>query len=148
MRLDGVDDFVVLVVLPADIYADLYVRAFDLGSQRLTDVVEQAGARRARFGVYAQLRRQNAAELGHFDGVHQHILPIAGAVIQPSQQLYQFVVQTVYIGLQNGTFALLADAVFPASRRAFSTISSILVGWILPSAISFSSAIRATSRRT
>ena len=34
------------------------------------------------------------------------------------------------------------------SRRAFSTISSMRVGWMRPSAISFSSARRATSRRT
>ena len=34
------------------------------------------------------------------------------------------------------------------SRRAFSTISSMWVGWMRPSAMSFSSARRATSRRT
>ena len=42
----------------------------------------------------------------------QNILPVAGAVVQPAQQLDQFVIQTVDIGFQHSTFALLTDAVF------------------------------------
>ena len=111
VRFHSMNDFWILIVLLADIHADLYMRAFDFGSQCLSDIVQQTSTT-CQIGIQSQLRSQNTRQLCHFNGVRQDILPVAGTIIQPTQQLNHFIVDTMHIGFQNGTFALLPNAVF------------------------------------
>ena len=112
------DDFRTFVVLLADIYANLYMRAFNFSSQSLTNFVQQTGTP-CHVGIQSQFRGKNAAELGNFDGMLQDILPVAGTVIEPSQQLDHFVVDAVNIGFQNSMFAFCTNPLFHFSFCLF-----------------------------
>ena len=69
----------------------------------------------------------NCSQVSYFNGMLEHILSIAGAEPQPSQQLDQLWVKAVYIGIEGGLLTFLPNNSL-TSRRAFSTISSILAG--------------------
>src|SRR5579883_2887017 len=43
------------------------------------------------------------------DGVCQHVLSVAGAEVQASEQLQQFGLQAMHVGLHRGPFALLTN---------------------------------------
>ena len=60
--------------------------AFGLVVGRLADVVQQAAAA-GQLAVEAHLLGQHAGEEGHFDRVPQHVLAVAGAEVQPAQQV-------------------------------------------------------------
>ena len=108
---DGVDNRLALPVLPGHLHANLHVGALHLVVQSLADVMEQAGPL-GHGGVQPQLAGHHAGEEGHLDRVVQDVLPIAGAVAQPAQELDQLVVDAVDAHLQHGTLALLLDGGF------------------------------------
>ena len=112
---------------------------------RLADVVQEPAAP-AQGAVQADLLGQQAGQKRHLDRVLQHVLRVAGAELEPAQQVEQLFVQA-------RTFASCAAA-RPSWRMCRSisscvsmTTSSMRVGWIRPSWISFSSASLAISRR-
>ena len=88
----------------------------------------------------------HAGDEGHFDAVPQHVLAVAGAEVQPAQQVDQPLVQAVDGQFQAGLFADLLDVPLQLLLRG-DTISSIRAGWMRPSAMSLFRASRATSRR-
>jgi hypothetical protein len=45
----------------------------------------------------------------HLDGVVQHVLAEAGAVLLAAQELHQIRVQTLHAGLEHGALALCLD---------------------------------------
>ena len=80
VRLDGMDDFLGFLVLAGQIHTDGHVAALDLVVDRLAQVVEKAGP----FGgghVHAQLRSQKPGDVGNLDGVVEHVLTVACAVL-------------------------------------------------------------------
>ena len=106
--LDGVDDVLALPVLPGQLHADLDMGALHLVVDGLAQVMEQA--RPLGLGhVDADLGGEKSGQLGHLDGVVEHVLAIAGAVVLAAQQLDQFRVQAVDVGLEHGALALGAD---------------------------------------
>ena len=106
--LDGVNDSIRLLVLPGQIHADGDVAALHLVVDSLADVVEEA---RTLGGVHihAQLRGHKTGNVGHFDGVIQHVLAVAGAVAHAAQKLDQLGIEAVDIGLKHGTLAFGLD---------------------------------------
>lgn len=104
VRLDGVDHLAVLLVLAADVHADLDMAALDLVVQGLADVMQQAGA--AGHGdVDPQLAGQQPGQPGHLHAVGQRILPKAGAVLEPADQLDQVGVQAMDAQFHHGPLA-------------------------------------------
>ena len=74
----------------------------------LAQVVEQAGPLGLGH-VGADLGGQQARQVGHLDGVVEHVLAVAGAVVLAAQQLDQLRVQAVDVGLKHGALALGLD---------------------------------------
>ena len=74
-----------LAVLAEEVDADLQVRALHLAIDRLADVVHERGAD-GDVGVEADLPRHDAGEARDFGRVIEHVLPVAGAVLQPAHQ--------------------------------------------------------------
>ena len=102
--LDSVDDLGVLLVLAADIHADLDVAALDLVVEGLADVMQQAGA--AGHGdVDPQFAGQQPGQPGHLHAVGQSVLAKAGAVLEPADQLDQVGVQAVDAKLHDSPLA-------------------------------------------
>ena len=108
VRLNGVDDVLFFPVLPGVLHAQRHVGALELVVKSLADVVEQTGAL-GSLHVRAQLRRHHAGDMADLDGVLQHVLAVAGAVVQLAQQLLQLRVQSADTGLQHGALALGTD---------------------------------------
>ena len=106
--LDGVDHILALPVLPGQLHADLHVGALHLVVDGLAQVMEQAGALGLGH-VHADLGGQQARQLGHLDGVVEHVLAKAGAVVLAAQQLHQLGVEAMDVGLKHGPLALGAD---------------------------------------
>ena len=106
--LDGVDDVLFFLVLAAELHTKLDVGALHLVVNGLADIVQQT---RTLGGghIGAQLRRHHAGDMGHLDGVLQHILAVAGAVMQAAQQLLQLRMHASHAGFQSSTLALGAD---------------------------------------
>ena len=74
---------------------------------RLADVVQQA----ALLGlghIGADLRRQQARQPGGLDDVVQHVLAVAGAVLEAADQLDQLRVQAGHAGVVGGLLTGLA----------------------------------------
>ena len=65
----------------ADVDADLHVAALDLVVKGLADVMQQAGAA-GQLNVDAQFASHQAGQPGNFQRVVQHVLAVAGAVLQ------------------------------------------------------------------
>ena len=86
------------------------MRALELVVDGLADVMQQAGALGQRH-VGAQLRGHQAGQVGHLDGVLEHVLAVARAVSHAAQELDQFVVDAVHVGLKDRLLAGLADLV-------------------------------------
>ena len=82
----AVDDLERHVVLLGERRADGGVRALDLMVDRLADVVEQA-ADLGGLDVGAQLRGDDRREVARLDAVEEHVLAVAGAVLEPAERL-------------------------------------------------------------
>ena len=108
MGLDGVDDLFLFLVLPGVLHAQRHMGAFKLVIQRLADIVQQTRAL-GGMDVGAQLGGHHAGDMGHLNRVLQHVLAIAGAVMETAQQLLQLGMQAADAGLQHGALALGAD---------------------------------------
>ena len=104
----GVDHPLIDAVLLQDLHADLHMRALHLVIDGFAEVMEQR-----RFlgdlGVQAQFRRDHGRDIGHFDGVGQHVLAVAGPKMKPAQELDYLFGQVVYPHLHGGRFADLLD---------------------------------------
>ena len=98
----------VFLVSAGQVHTDLDMAALDLVVHGLAQVVEQTGPLGGGH-VRAQLRGQQPGDVGHLDGVVQHVLAVAGAVVHPTQQLHFLRVQVVDVGLQHGALALGPD---------------------------------------
>ena len=65
-------------------------------------------ARLASVDVGAQLGGHDAGQMRDLDGVLEHVLAVAGAVLQPAEQLDELGVQAVDAGLEGRLLAGLA----------------------------------------
>ena len=115
---DAVDDVRALFVFAGDVGADLGMGAFHLVVDGLADVMQQAAAL-GQGDVRAQLGCHDAGQMGHFDGVLEHVLAVGGAELQAAQQLDQLGVQAVDVGIEGGLFALLPDALLHLAAGFF-----------------------------
>ena len=70
--------------------------------------MQQTGALRRRH-IDAKLRRHKSGNMGHLDGVIQHVLAIAGTVSHAAKKADEFGVETVYICLEHGALAFGLD---------------------------------------
>src|SRR5262249_2237978 len=86
--------------------ANLRVRAFDLVRHSLADVVQQRAAAGGRDGR-AELTRDEPGELSALDQVIEHVLTVARAELELSQELHQLWVEAVHPSLERRTLALL-----------------------------------------
>ena len=122
-------DGAILVVSAADgpmpqtrehilLVADDGVGAFHLVIHRLADVVQQTDPL-GLFLVHPQLGSHGAAEEGHFQGVLENVLTIAGAVLEPADQVDQLGVHAVGAHVKGGLLAGLADAGLDLFRDFF-----------------------------
>ncbi len=107
----GVDHFGPLAVALQQVGADLGMAAFGLVVGRLADVVQQAATPGQR-AVQPDFLGHHAGDEGHLDAVPQHVLAVAGAEVQPAQQLDQPLVQVVDGQLLAGVLAELQDVLF------------------------------------
>ena len=104
----GVDDFGAFAVALEQVGADLRVAAFRVVVGRFADVVQQAGAA-GEDGVHAHLFGHHAGDEGHFDRVPQHVLAVAGAIVQPAEQVDDAFVEAADLRFLHGFFAVAAD---------------------------------------
>ena len=106
--LDGVDDFLGLLILAGDVDADGHVAALDLVVDGLADIVQEAGALGGGH-VDAELGSEQAGNVRNLDGVVEHILAVTGAVLHAAEQLDELGMQAVDVCLENGALALGLD---------------------------------------
>ena len=104
----GVNHLGPLAVALQQIGADLRMPAFGLVVGRLADVVQQAAAPGQR-AVQADFVGQHAGDERHLDAVAQHVLAVAGAEVQPAQQVHHPLVHAVDVDLLAGLLAQLLD---------------------------------------
>ena len=104
----GVDHFAALAVALEQVGADLGVAAFGLVVGGLADVVQQA-APPGQHAVHADLFGQHPGQEGHLDAVPQHVLAVAGAEVEPAQEVDDPLVQAVDVDLLAGRLAQLLD---------------------------------------
>ena len=109
VSLDRVDNRVALLILAGDINADLNVAAFDLVIERLTDIMQQTCSL-AHGRIKTELRSDHTGDITNLEGMHQHILTVAGTVFQTTEDLDELGMQTVYAGVEHRTFTCLLDA--------------------------------------
>ena len=74
-----------LAVLAEEVDAELEMRALQIAIDRLADVVDERGAH-GDLRVEAELPRHDAGEERDFLRVVQHVLPVAGAELEPPHQ--------------------------------------------------------------
>ena len=118
VRLDGVDDDGVLLVLSGKLDAQLDVAAFHLVVDGFAEVVEQACALCQRH-VDAQLGRHQARNVRDLNGVVQNVLAVGRAVFLAAQELDQLGVQIVHARFERGAFALDLDGVVDLAAGLF-----------------------------
>ena len=118
VRGDAVDDLRALVIALGHLHAQLDVRALQLVIDGLADVVQQARALGKRH-IRAQLRGHQAGEVGHLDGMLEHVLSVAGAVAHAAEQLDELMVDAVHVRLEHGLLAGLADLVVHLAAGLF-----------------------------
>ena len=110
VRLDRVDDGLVLLVLAGEVHADGHVAALDLVVDGLAQVVEKTCALGDR-NVGTQLGGDEPRDVGDLDGVLQHVLAVARAVFHAAEQLDDLGVETVDVRFEGGALTLLTDGV-------------------------------------
>src|SRR5450830_775125 len=103
VRLDGVAHALRLAVLLAELLRDVGVRTVDLVVDGLADVVQQAGAL-GDLDVGAQLGGHDAGEMGYLDGVVEHVLAVAGAVLEAPEDSDEFGRHAVHVRVEAGLF--------------------------------------------
>ena len=108
MRLDGVDDDGVFLVLPGKVGAQLHMAALHLVVDGLAQVMQKT-CPLCQGHIHAQLRSHQSGNVRHLDGVVQHVLTVRGAVLLTTQNLHQLRVQVVHAGFVAGSLAFLPD---------------------------------------
>ena len=86
MAEGGVDDFGAFAVALEQVGADLRMAAFRVVIGGFADVVQQAGTA-GEVAVQAHFFGHHAGEERDFDRVPQHVLAVAGAEVQPAEQV-------------------------------------------------------------
>ena len=84
------------------------MRAFHFVIHTLAQIVQQARALGSLY-VSPQLRGHHARQLRHLNGVAQHILAVAGTVMQAAQHFHQLRVQPAHAGFKGGALAFGFD---------------------------------------
>ena len=84
------------------------MRAVDLVVDRLADVVQQAGAL-GDLDVGAELGGHDAGEVRDLDGVVEHVLAVAGAVLEAPEDPDELGRHAVDVGVEAGLLAGLLD---------------------------------------
>src|SRR5215211_8346223 len=97
-----------LAVATREVAADERVRALDLVRDRLADVVQQGRAARG-LGGGAELVGHHRRQVSALDRVGEHVLAVAGAVLQAAEDLDQLGVQAAHVGLEGRLLAALDD---------------------------------------
>ena len=108
MGLDGVDDVIPLLILPGELHAQSHMGALHLVVHGLAQIVEQS-CPLGGLDISAQFRRHHAGNVADLDGVLQHILTVAGPVMETAQHLHQLRVQVPHAALKGGALTLRFD---------------------------------------
>ncbi len=116
VRLDAVRDGLGDAVAAGQLGAEDGVRALELAVDRLADVVQQ-GATAHDVDVGADFARQQGADLGRLDGVHELVLAVAGAVLEPAEGADDLGVKAGAVRLQHRLFAGLLELVLDVLAR-------------------------------
>ena len=105
---DRVTDLGLLLQTTSDLGADDRVRALDLVRHGLTDIVQERTTP-GELNVGTQLGGDDAGNVGRFDDVLEHVLPVRGSVLEPAEDPDELGVHVGDPGLEHGPFATLAD---------------------------------------
>ena len=116
MAAGGMHYFWPFAVAFQEVGADLGVTALGLMVGRLADVVQQA-ATPGQGAVEADFLGHHAGDEGHFHAVPQHVLAIAGAEMQATQQADQPLVQAADGQFLAGVLAQLLDVLLQLLLR-------------------------------
>ena len=108
MRGDRVHDLEGKAVARRDGRADRRVRTLDLVVDRLAHVVEEAAGLRGQH-VSPELRGDDRGEAAGLDDVVQHVLAVAGAELEASEEARDLGRQAGHAGVVRGRVAGLAD---------------------------------------
>ena len=104
----GMDDFGRFAMAFEDIGADFGVSPFHIMVGGLANVVQQSAAA-AQGTVQADQFRQHPRQESDLDRMAQHVLAVAGAKVQASQQVDDAGGQPWHIGFVDRLFALLLN---------------------------------------
>ena len=105
VRLDGVDDDGIFLVLLGQLHAELDVAALHLMVDGLAEVMQQACALGQRH-IDAQLAGQQTGDVCNLNGVVQDVLAVGSTVFLTAQQFDELRVQIVDARLKRGALAL------------------------------------------
>ena len=117
MALHRVDHVVGLAELLQDVAAELEMGSFLLAVDRLSDVVQQAGAL-GNLGAGAELARHARGEPRDLLRMLQDVLAVGRPVLQPPEQLDELGVKVRDRELESGRLPFLSD-LFPQLRADF-----------------------------
>ena len=99
-----------LLVAARELTAHERVWSLDLVTDRLADVVQERCSPRG-LGARSELSGHHRRQPRHLDRVGEHVLTVAGAELEPAQELDQLGVNGVDVGLEQGLLTLLDDVV-------------------------------------
>ena len=111
MRNDCVLHFLRFAVSFGIGQSDFRMRAFHLVIQSFSDIVQKAAASGQSL-IQAQFGSHHARQKGHFLGVFQRILPVAGAEPQPADHLFDFLVHGLQLKQIHGFLSFDQKAFF------------------------------------
>src|SRR5262249_22639313 len=97
-----------LAVAASKLSADLGMTALHFVVCRLSDVMEQPAAT-CKLAVQAELGRHEAAEMGNFQTVLQHVLAVARPELESPQKLHKLLVDRIDAAVEHCLFADLED---------------------------------------
>src|SRR3954470_12417311 len=100
-------DRLAFAVAAQEVDTDLQVRAFHLAIDRLADIVDERGTDR-NVGVEPDLTGHDAGQPRDLGGMCEHVLPVAGAVLEAAHQPVDFRVKIVQPELEGDRGAFLA----------------------------------------
>lgn len=106
--LNGMDHSSAFLVFPGQLHAQLDMAAFHLMVYRFTQIVEETRPL-GQGHIHAQLRSQQACNVGHLNGVVQNVLAVRSAVFLAAQNLDELRMQVVHAGLIAGPLSLFFD---------------------------------------
>jgi hypothetical protein len=106
VRLHRLDDALVDTEFLEDPAPYLDMRTLDLMINRFADVMQE-GPRASDGSVNAELRGKHAGDMGHFDRVLEHILPIARPEMEAPQERDKFRIEPYDAAFKRCGFAFL-----------------------------------------